>query len=778
MKLFIKLLFGVFLFPSLVRAKDFVQTGTSVSHFYDARSVFINPAALAYEKELNGTHVRSSLSWASQHNQSELAVGLSWGGLGFGVDYSNLKSEPRTRYSLVSALSLSPKIFLGNRLGFNSATSSSEGFTQWDVGLQIRTSPYLVFGALANRVGPNSSYSFGVGLKPMNKITFWTDVETSQRNFGKDWNYQSTLSLELFRGLFLQGGYDKTEQIHLGFQWDLGKASVFAMGQSDGDERNYISHAHFNPTEKPNILQSERTLQITLDSNLKEAVEPPTLFSRGKPSFSEVLYQIHQSKEEPETKSIFVEIKTFPLGLGCALELFQALWEARKAGKLVHVSLENARLKEYLIASAGHHISLVPSSSIDWSSPKSERYYLKGTLDKLGVEAEIVAQGGYKSAPETFVRKTASKKSRENIEQNLLEVEKELKTALQLSGRVTETNWKKAIQLGLLSGKDALELKLVDKVQSIEIAKNPFMRMSETNLFSENRSDLALPPQIALVVASGDITREKIRLLGFFGGEQITPDTISHQLDEAKKDPRIRAVVLRVSSGGGDVLASHLIADQVEALKKIKPVIVSMGDVAASGGYFISAPATQVVTSPLSLTGSIGVFSGKPNLSGFFKKIDLNKEIITYSPYPNLFNEAQKWSKAELKVIERQVSQYYETFINYVASHRSMTPERVEIAAQGRVWWGRKALLLKLVDDIGGLNRAIELAQKNAGIRDYVLKVISPPTGFIDAISETFFVKQQGGENLLKNETIYGALRPYLLSDKPFLFWWDQGNLL
>ncbi len=766
MRFFLTFIFGGFFISSLALAKDFIQTGTSVSHFYGARSVFINPAALAFENELNGTHFQSSFSWGSGFKQDDLALGLSWGGLGFGVDRSNTNAESRTRYSLVSSLALGPWIFLGNRLGIHSDAGTSPGFTQWDLGLQIRPSPYFSIGAQANRIGRDSLYTFGVALKPLKPLILWADFETRHQGFGQDWNYQSTLSLEILRGLFFQGGYDKTEKIHLGFQWDLGKASLFGIGRSEGGEKAFVSHVQFHPSEKANFLQSEKTLEVSLDSNLKESVEASTLLSSGKLSFSELLFKIQTASRKPEVKSIFVEIKYFPLGLSAALEMFQALWEARKSGKLVHVSLENARLKEYLIASAGHQISMVPSSSIEWAGPKSERYYLKGTLDKVGIEAEIIAKGSYKSAPETFNRKSASEKSRENIEQNLKEAEEEIKAALQITGRANETVWKKATQLGLLSAQEALELKLVDKIQPIETAKKHSSGSFVASQLEENRTDFALPPEIALIVASGDIVREKVRLLGLFGSEQITPDTLSYQLEKAKNDKRIRAIILRVSSGGGDVLSSHLIATQVEELRKTKPVIVSMGDVAASGGYFISVPASGVVASPLTLTGSIGVFTGKPNLNGLFKKMDLKKEIFTFSPYPNLFNEAEEWSQAERRIIEKQVSHYYQTFISYVASHRSISIEKVENAAQGRVWWGRKALSLNLVDDIGGMARAFQLAQEKAGIRNFALRVIYPQTGFFNALSETVFMKEP--------LQLYGALKPYLLSDKPFLFWWDQ----
>jgi len=766
MKRFLSLLFGGILGGVACAAKDSLQTGTSVSHFYEARSLFINPAALSYESELNGTHFLSSFSWGSRGNENELAAALSWGGLGLGIDRQWLNSEPRVRYSLAGALALNPWLFVGNRIGITRSTGISEGFTQWDLGFQWRPSSAFALGALVNRLSSSPSFSFGVTLKPAARLMLFADFETPSQGFGRQWNYQSTASFEIFRGLYFQTGYDKVQKSHFGFQWDLGKSSLFGTVRSEAGEKTYIAHAQFVPFEKSSFVTAKRTMEITLDSSLKETKWSPSLFMASEPCFSEVLNQIYSSVSQPDIESISLEIKSFPLGLGSALELHEALWRARKAGKIIHVSLENARLKDYLIASAGHSILLAPSSTLEWSLPKSERYYLKGTLEKLGMEAEIVAQGAYKSAPESLTLKKASSKSRENIEQNLKEAEGEIKKAIQRSGRVTDERWEKALRTGLISPGEALKLGLIDKIQVFQ--------NGDSDRSSHWQQDLSLPPQIALISASGDIVRDKMRLLGFLGGGQITPEEVSQQVEIAKKDPRIRAVVFRVNSGGGDVLASHLIAQQVEALAKVKPVIISMGDVAASGGYFISAPAHAVVASPLTLTGSIGVFSGKPNLSGLYKKIDLNKEIITRSPYPGLFDESEKWTPSEREVIQKQVSYYYQNFLEFVSSHRTIPLDQMDRVAQGRVWFGGKALQHKLVDDLGGLSRALQLAQQKAGMDRFSLKVLAPRGRFLDSLSEAFFVKQHTEEKLFAEKTPYTALKPSFISDQPLLYWWDQ----
>lgn len=756
-------------------AKEDLQTGTSVSHFYEARSVFINPAALSFQRELNGGGIVSSLSWGLRERNDDFALALGWGSLGFGVEsLSTTNLEYFNRYSFANSLALSPWLFLGSRLSLSTASPSLEGITQLDLGLQIRPSSVFSIGVLVNRLNrPNqngvnldSQYAIGLTLRPFDKLTLLADL-------GKDRSYQGTASYEILRGLYVQAGYDKTNQTHFGFQFNLGTSSLFSMARPNKSAQVLVSHAQFAPFQKPTLIPTHDALHVKIDSSLREAGEVETFFSPGQESFSETLIKIRNAGNQSDTKAIFVELDSFPLGMGAAQELFETLWNVREQGKVIHVSLGNARLKEYLIASAAHSISISPSGSIEWIGPKSERYYLKGTLDKAGVKAEIVAKGAYKSAPETFTELKASEKSRENIFQNLEDAGLEIRNCIQRSGRVNESLWSEAKTLGILSARTAKELKLVDHLQDPRQYREQHLK--NLNLgedLEQVQQDLSLPSKIALIIATGDIVREKMKLIGFLGGSQITPKQISDQIAQIKNDATIKAVVVRVSSGGGDVLASHLIANQIKELAKSRPVIVSMGDVAASGGYFISAPSHAIYASPLSLTGSIGVFTGKPNLSGLYKKLDLRKEILTQTPYPGLFTESTEWSKAELDIIQRQVSDYYQTFLQFVSENRGIPLEKVDGLAQGRTWMGKRATDGKLIDGLGGLSAALDEARRRAGISKFSIKVVYPSSKFLDSLNDLFFVKQSSIiQEQVVDASLFEGLRPGLISDQPFLYW-------
>lgn len=716
----------------------------------------------------------SSISWGWRELKDDFAFSLGWGNLGFGVEsLSRANLEVYNRYSFASSLSLTPWLFFGSRLGLSTSSPSLEGITQLDLGLQVRPSPLFALGFLANRlnrpsqngVNLDAQYALGITVRPIRNLTVVADVETQTTGFGTNWGWQGTASYEVLKGLFLQAGYDKTNATHFGLQFNLGTSSFFSVARPDSSSRSLISHVQFASFEKRTLLPIYTALQLKIDSSLRESGESDTFFSLGRESFSELLVKIEDAGKRQDTGAIFLELDSFPLGMGAAQELFESLWRARERGKIIHVTLGNARLKEYFIASAAQSIAISPSGSIEWIGPKSERYYLKGSLDKLGIKAEVVAKGDYKSAPETLTAFRASEKSRENIFQNLQDAEAELQKSIQRSGRINDALWSQAKILGIVSPRQAKELKLVDHLQD---PKQYREQLSHSYSFGEDLQQapdsLSLPPTIALLIASGDIVKEKMKFLGLLGGDQITPAQITGQIDQIKKDNRIKAVVLRVSSGGGDVLASHLIANQIKELAKTKPVVISMGDVAASGGYLIAAPSNGIYASPLTLTGSIGVFTGKPNLSGLYKKLDLRKELLTRNPYPGLFSENLEWSKAELEIIQRQVANYYQTFLSFVSENRNIAMDKMDSLAQGRTWMGRRASEKRLVDGLGGLQAAIEEAQKRAGNAEAGIKVIYPSSRFLDSLNEFFFIKAV-------ESPLFEGLRPGLISEQPFLYW-------
>lgn len=704
-----------------------LELNTSVSHAYDARSTFSNPAALGFQTELNDAALLSSFSYATnKYRTNEFSLGLSYGYFGFGIErLSPATSLTYNRYTLALGAPITAGLYLGTRFSTTGSDSSTlSGINSLDFGAQYRPSRFFSVGIEVNKanrpiIGGLQSpiqYIGAVSVSPIQKLLVSFDVDTLSSNFGKDLGYKTTASLEVMPGLYVDAGYHKDAKFMVGVQFNLGHAKLFSYMQPNSDERRLAFGFQSSAYLRRSLIQPKTALKVTLDNQLSEEGSSATFLAKGRPSFLALLDTLEEAKHDSHLDLIILKIESFPLGLGAAEDLFQALMGLRDAGKKIEVFLGSGSAKEYLIASVGTKIHMETSGELRFLGPKSERFYAKGTLDKIGVEAELIGRGEYKSAPETFTRKDSSPANKEATLHELKVMEESI-VALLSKSRKNVADWKGLTSYALFGAEDALAKKLVDSVDnSIEeiekLTQSHVVR--ETARYEVER--LNLPSRVSVIVADGDILQNKVRLLSLTGESQITPDKIQRRLKYAVSDCLTKAIVLRISSPGGEVLASEEIANMVSLAKAKKPVIISMGDVAASGGYMISAPANKIFANSLTVTGSVGVFLGKFNMEGLFKKLDLKKEIVSSSPYAGILSEARPWTKEERSVMVRRLNQYYEGFVGYVAKQRKISKEDAEKAAKGRVWMGADAKRLKLVDELGGFREAVTYAAKEGGI--------------------------------------------------------------
>jgi len=768
-----------------------IELGTSVANAYGSRSLFTNPAAIAFEKELNGSGLLTSFTYGSTYNsQSEFSLASSYNFIGVGYEKLYQEGDSYSRYQLGLSYALSPEIFWGTRLtATTSIVSSLSGKLSWDFGVQYRPFRYLSVGALATELNqPNLggikspiNYTFGVVIRPLNWITLTTDLETPSNEFFKRVGYQTTLALEPIPGLTLSSGYQKEQRLQFGFQFDLIKASIFSVVHTT--PKNKISNngtnytIGFQTSVKPisTYWSRAKELRIELDESLTEEGREGSFFSKGKSSLTEILDSLKNASESSEIQKINIHLKSFPLGLAAAEEFAEALLKARNRGKAIDVFLTSAKTKEYLIASAATQIYLEPSGDIALLGPRIGHYFAKGTLDKIGVEGEFIARGDYKSAPETFTRRDSSPKSKEATQHELKQLEEALLNILQRTRNVSKSQWQNWLKYAVFSSQDALREKIIDKIGSFSEAQSkedpkPFITPS-TSFASKS---LNLPSRIAVIVADGSIMEKQNRLLSATGQSQITPSKVEPLFKRAINDARTKVIVLRVSSPGGEVLASEQIASLIAEARLKKPIFVSMGDVAASGGYFISAPAQTIFADKLTLTGSIGVFLGKFNLGKLYSKLDLKKEISGLSPYLGIDSEHRAWTGEERSIMQRRLNQFYENFVDFVAKNRKITRESAEKAAQGRVWLGRESIDLKIVDSQGGIMDTIEAAKIQTGLNsDTVTFLIREPVGIFDAISEETSPFASAGI-----ESFGFLLDPQLQQEMAKLFWIQKHSVM
>ena len=464
------------------------------------------------------------------------------------------------------------------------------------------------------------------------------------------------------------------------------------------------------------------------------APEDPTarLFGISQPqSFTSLLTQLRKAKVDNRVGGVLLDIDFPGIGWGKAEELREAIKDFRASGKPIYSYMEIGMNKEYYIASATEKIFIPPGGDLYVNGFAAEAMFYKGSLDKLGIEAEVIQRGPkYKSAPDQYTKDKMGEGQREVVNALLDEYWSRLTNGIAESRSKSAADVAAIIDGAPYHADEAKQLNLIDEAfyrdQVYDQLKSRLGYKAEDKLRTISGSDYRETPadslglnngeRIAVIYASGAINIGSSNKSPF-GGEMVGSDTIVKAVNDAAADTSIKAIVLRVDSPGGSALASDLMWHALENAKAKKPVVVSMGDVAASGGYYIACNANKIVAEPTTVTGSIGVFMGKPVMKGFYDWLGITNEYITRGKNSGIFREDQKWTPEERAKMESQADKiYYNDFLPKVAKGRNKTQEEVNTLGQGRVWTGTQAKQNGLIDEFGGLEKAIEIAKQLANL--------------------------------------------------------------
>ncbi len=445
-------------------------------------------------------------------------------------------------------------------------------------------------------------------------------------------------------------------------------------------------------------------------------------------SFSSLLTQMRKAKVDSRVGGILLDIDFPGIGWGKADELREAIKDFKASGKPVYAYMEMGTNKEYYIAAAADKIYLPPAGDLYITGFAAQAMFFRGSLDKLGVEPQFLKIGKYKNAPDQYTEKEMTEGQKEVINAILDDYYNRVSTAIAESRNKSPEDVKALIDNAPYNAKQAQSLGLIDEAiyrdQVYEKLKTQLGYKAEDKLRTVSTGSYRDVPadslglnngeRVAVIYASGGIGSGKSNNSPL-GGQTVGSDTIVQALTEATEDETIKAIVLRVDSPGGSALASDVMWHAIEKAKEKKPVVVSMGDVAASGGYYISCNANKIVAEPSTLTGSIGVFLGKPILNGFYDWVGVTTQYTLRGKNAGLFRENTKWEGDELEKMWGQTrSIYYDNFIPKVAQGRNKTVEEVDALGQGRVWTGFQAKERGLVDEFGGLEKAIDIAKELA----------------------------------------------------------------
>ncbi|HEY2506423.1 MAG TPA: signal peptide peptidase SppA [Streptosporangiaceae bacterium] len=487
----------------------------------------------------------------------------------------------------------------------------------------------------------------------------------------------------------------------------------------------------------PLILELDLTDGL---SEIRPADPISALLARNRPVLADVLDGLRRAKEDGRVSVLLARLGGKPIGLAAVQELRRAIIDLAEAGKTTIAWAESfgefsAGNVQYYLATAFEKIWLQPSGDLGLTGIAVERVFLRGALDKLGADFQVAKRHEFKSAAEQFTETGFSPAARQATDRMTESVTEQLVQAISDRRGLTRERVGELVDAGPFLAPQGLAEGLVDELgyRDEVYAEARKLAGPDATLFYLSRYQRgkvlteraraaitktpgAAEPGVALIYATGPIRRGRSSR-GPVGGGAMGSDTIAAAIRAAVKADHVRAILLRVNSPGGSYVASDTIwREVVRARAAGKPVIASMGDVAASGGYFISMAADQIVAEPGTITGSIGVLTGKPVLGEALGRAGVTSDLITHGAHATMFSQFKPFTEDEWTLVNDWLDHIYADFTSKAASGRSMTQEQVHEVAKGRVWTGADALAHGLVDELGGLDRATVIARRRAGL--------------------------------------------------------------
>lgn len=775
------LLATLLLGPVLARAQQptdgVVVPPTSVATEESSIATIVNPAALGLAP--------SSAGWIVSGGDDAVVGGRSDNGLfgrvggivagedvatalGLAVEWSDPRAggctvtAPCVRRTSLALSTGTPFIsFGGAARWFKTGDSASlDGAWSGDLALITRPVEFLSIGAVAanlntprvNGTDVARKYTLGLAARPYRRyLTVAADATIDEDNLWDTTRLSFLGIVEPIDGLQLLGRVsparaqagDWRTTVELGLRFGFGHVAVTGSGfdvPGSNSVDGFTGYLEVSSVRERGLFAPARSAHVV---DLGEALEGPSrlavLLGRrdALDPFVRLSLQLQRLARDESVGVLVLKIRgAGELGLGRIEELRALLGEMRGRGVKVVAWLSGGGDADYYLATAADRIYAAPQTLLEINGFAATRYYLRGLLTKLGVEPEFVKIGAYKSAPEQFTEERSSEAAAEQTNALLDDQFPRYVAAVAKARGLTAAEVQERLDRGLWLSETAVEAKLIDGTSQgtgaaldevvAQLAGERLPRRGAGP--DEERPPLwGHVPALAVVEISGDIVPGE-----GVPGQRGGADDVIRRLREVAEDASVRAVVLRVDSPGGDVAASEAIYLAVQKLRERKPVVASFGDVAASGGYYAACGADWIVAEPSTLTGSIGVFAGKADLSALYAKVGITSETFRRGDRADFFTTRRPWTEPEKAELGRIVDRFYETFLQRVAAGRKMTRDEVHEVAQGRVWTGAQAKDRRLVDGLGGLEVALAEARSRAKLpADAPVRLIGS-TGLFD----------------------------------------------
>lgn len=516
-------------------------------------------------------------------------------------------------------------------------------------------------------------------------------------------------------------------------------------------------------------VSSNTVLQLTLDNTILDREPGMPLFvditgPEKINGLTDIIRNIKKAKQDDNIKGIYLDLTDIPAGITTVSEIREALLDFKSSGKFIYAYSNMLSQKAYYLATAADKIYLNPEGAILFKGFNSELMFIKGTLDKLDIKVQVIRHGKFKAATEPFFLDKMSPENRKQITELITDVWDQVLLGISESRGISKADLNNlADSLKISSAEDAYrnrfidstiymdqfltilrsKLGITDKAQVKTITLEKYM-----NVPGKDKSSAA-KDKIAVIYAQGNV------IDGEGDDQSIGGDRFAKAIRKAREDKKVKAIVLRVNSPGGSALASEIVLREVLLADQEKPVVASFGDVAASGGYYIACGARKILAEPTTLTGSIGVWAAIPNMQGLLtNKLGITFDNAMTNKNSDFISVNKPLPPYQTAVIQKEIENVYDVFVGHVSKGRNMNKAAVDSIGQGRIWSGTDAKAIGLVDEMGGLTKAIEVAADLAGTKDYRAVALPEKKDPFRQIMEDYFgagvqssIKQELGDD-------------------------------
>lgn len=699
----------------------------------------------------------------------------SWGtaasAQGFGTAYRKIDNpggDDLQEYLWAAGFGMGEKVsFGGSFRHFSAGPPEFHKRHLWNLGTVVRIDPTLTFGATFNNLNKGKlngvrtqiEQQYSLAYRPMHDlVTLSANMLLGNKQNMSEASFIYHAEVRPIDGLYISGYIDSDRNYQIGARVNLRRTFVGIFGRFNrsGDDRGTTTVLGTTSARQASVIPYEKqNLTVSIGGPVREN-PPQPIFGHKDISFTTLLLSLYRAANDQSIESVVLNLHDLQVGFAQAQELRSAVMLLRSRGKQVTAYLSYPNNISYYLASAADSIVMPPVSQLNLVGLRAELTFYAGTLEKIGVKADMIRIGDHKTAVEPWTNRESSEANREQINRLLDDLYGQLASGIAQGRSLSPDSVKNLIDNGPLNCEEALRAGLIDK---LAYAQDYFDTLSRhTNLTSLRRyiddtlyTDSWEPkPVIAVVVADGDIG-DLPGTLPFQEDNSVSAGSMGSAFRDALKNRQVKGILFRVNSPGGFALVGEDIWNTAQHAAQKKPTVVSLGNVAASGGYYIAMASPTVIANPGTITGSIGIFGGKLDMSGLNGKLDLGKELYQRGKFSAMLSTSRPFTDDEREKYFQGLHDFYQHFISLVARNRDLAVDSIDALGQGQVWTGNEAKANGLVDGLGGLKEALDNLIDKSNVQDYGVELYPrvrpwfrlPGQSFLTSISDKLFGKEE-----------------------------------